>query len=452
MTHDEPGNAACWAPTSAVGRSFLPETDVDVVVVGAGLAGCSTALFLAEQRPELRVALIDARAPAAGASGRGTGLLGPRLGPPIEMARRRFGDAIARSLHLRSESAVRLALAVASRHVPMAVTTCRGQLMTGFHRNARAVILRRARAYHELGLDVTLQAAGARALPADASTPALRFREAAGVDPVAFTVGLARGAARLGVSVVHRTVVTGLQPSGAGLTRVVTSRGSLSARAVVVTVDAAEPGLGLSLRGLISLEVCAQATAVLPEHLLAELGGPASPQVLSADPMGAYRRITPDGQVVIGGGPAILWPGLSPDQLRRRRRAVWQLQASWLSQVHPDLVSIPIEHHWSGRVTITRDGLPILGRAGMPGEVWYAGGWNGHGLAATVAAGAHLADLVLRNTPPEADIVWRPARRWVLALRAAQPVVRGALAIKARRLDAPVRVEAPCREAARQVA
>ena len=52
---------------------------VDVVVVGAGLTGASTALHLAERRPELSVLLLEAGHVAAGASGRGTGLLGPRL-------------------------------------------------------------------------------------------------------------------------------------------------------------------------------------------------------------------------------------------------------------------------------------------------------------------------------------------------------------------------------------
>ncbi|MGW6222517.1 FAD-dependent oxidoreductase, partial [Streptomyces olivaceus] len=62
----------------------------DVAVVGAGLAGLSCAYHLAERAPGLDIAVVDAARPAAGASGRGTGLLGPRAGPALDRAVRRL--------------------------------------------------------------------------------------------------------------------------------------------------------------------------------------------------------------------------------------------------------------------------------------------------------------------------------------------------------------------------
>src|SRR4051794_31614997 len=166
-----------WGPPAAVGtRAAGGGRLFDVVVVGAGLAGCSTALHLAQSRPDLGVALLDAGPTASGASGRGTGLLGPRLGPPVEVARRRLGDAATRRLHAHSERAVEQVIALAERYAPGAVHPCAGQLVVPRSAGEHQVLSRRARTYAELGFDVPLVAAGPRALPASPSTPALHHR------------------------------------------------------------------------------------------------------------------------------------------------------------------------------------------------------------------------------------------------------------------------------------
>jgi len=376
------------------------------------------------------VALVDACSPAVGASGRGTGLLGPRLGPPVDVAQRRWGDEAARWLHQQSVLGVSAVWELASRYAPEAVTRCVGQLMVGFTTSERADVLRRAYAYSSLGLDVGLVVAGTQAAPAPWTEFALLFPSAAGVDPRALTIGLAGAAAELGVSVSDDSPVISLDPGTGGCTTVRTRRGRLTARAVVVTVDSATSSLLPPAGDQIGLEVCAQATAPLPPDLLAELGGASAAQVLSAGVLGAYRRITPDGRLVIGGGPVTVLPARRSGLQAVRRARTWEWQRTWLNGVHADLAGIELDHRWSGVITITRDGLPVLARADLRGEVWFAGGWNGHGLVATVMAGARLAESVLRDLRVPADdpgLLWRPPRRWAWAHPAARSMVQAYL-------------------------
>ena len=98
---------------------------------------------------------------------------------------------------------------------------------------------------------------------------------------------------------------------------------------------------------------------------------------------------------MLGGGPVSLVTRSSASQLAKAARSAWAWQRAWLQKVHPELAHTGIAHHWRGRISLTRDGLPILARASGGSELWYAGGWNGHGLAATVEAGAHIAERVL---------------------------------------------------------
>lgn len=327
--------SAADTPAAAARLPRRADRQFDVVIVGAGLAGSATALRLAQHRPDLRVCLLDARHAGGGASGRGTGLLGPRVGPPIDVARRRFGDLGARALFQRSEQAVRDVIDLAGRYAPEALSPCDGQLVTGFTPAEEAAVRRRAKAYLDLGLDVPLVPVHGRALPARTDAPALHYRTAAGVDPAALTRAIASAAIGLGVHSLDGTTVHQLVDQPGRRTRLATASGDIVARAVILTADAAAPGLALPTPGLLELEVCASATAVLPAGLLAAFGGPAAAQVLAATPLGAYRRITPDGRLVIGGGPATAWRGLSATALARRRQAAWTWQRTWLDHTPP---------------------------------------------------------------------------------------------------------------------
>jgi glycine/D-amino acid oxidase-like deaminating enzyme len=78
----------------------------DVAVVGGGFAGLSAAYHLMRARPDLDIVLLESAGVGSGASGRNTGMLGPRVGGTILDLHRRYGDAEARRLYGLSLEAV----------------------------------------------------------------------------------------------------------------------------------------------------------------------------------------------------------------------------------------------------------------------------------------------------------------------------------------------------------
>ena len=81
-------NESCWLETAR--RDAYPPlkgtATVDVAIIGGGLTGLSAAYHIKKADPALRVAVVEARYPGFGASGRNGGLLcpAPESGEPLE--------------------------------------------------------------------------------------------------------------------------------------------------------------------------------------------------------------------------------------------------------------------------------------------------------------------------------------------------------------------------------
>ena len=82
------------------------EATAAVAVVGGGFAGLSAAYHLARERPGPDVVLLEAARVGCGASGRNTGMLGPRVGGMLGDLVRKFGEAEGRRLYQFSLDAV----------------------------------------------------------------------------------------------------------------------------------------------------------------------------------------------------------------------------------------------------------------------------------------------------------------------------------------------------------
>jgi glycine/D-amino acid oxidase-like deaminating enzyme len=81
------------------------------------------------------------------------------------------------------------------------------------------------------------------------------------------------------------------------------------------------------------------------------------------------------------------------------------------------LKGIEIEHRWEGMVALTRDGLPRV----MPlaKDIWYAGGFNGRGVAMASAlgpllAGAMIGEPDVANPLVGSALTAYPFHRWRL--------------------------------------
>lgn len=416
------------APPWETGTDGLPQvqgvTEADVVIVGAGLAGLSTAYHLRAHAPDLDIAVVDADRPGAGASGRGTGLLGPRVGPPVDKAVRTYGPAVARRMYRVSEEAVALALELCRA---LGVPVQEGeQLMIAGTAGGQASLARQAAAYRSLGLDVpALSAARLRKLVGLPLSSALSHRNGAVLDPSALTAALARAGADKGVRLYGSSPLLQWEAGAPRGARLTFPRGTIRTGAAVLAVNAQAGRLRLPVGTVVPLEVRALATEPLGAEARALFGEGTITGIVGAEQLSPYMRLTPDGRLVMGGGAVALADG-GPGS-GRGREETWRWLEQHMSSLHPLLGATAVMHRWSGTIGVTLDGLPVVGRVGGAQDVWYVGGCCGHGLAMSVAHGAHLARALLGGAP-ETLPWWRPTAPWLPLRGPGRAALRGHLA------------------------
>jgi glycine/D-amino acid oxidase-like deaminating enzyme len=87
--------------------------------------------------------------------------------------------------------------------------------------------------------------------------------------------------------------------------------------------------------------------------------------------------------------------------------------AGSLRTLLPQLGRVRVEHAWCGVLGVPRDWCATVSLDRSAGLGW-AGGYTGHGVAASNLAGRTLADLVLGQQTPRTELPWvqHHARRW----------------------------------------
>jgi gamma-glutamylputrescine oxidase len=96
-----------------------------------------------------------------------------------------------------------------------------------------------------------------------------------------------------------------------------------------------------------------------------------------------YYRRSPDHRLLFGGG--VSYSALDRPDLKRLLRRT-------MLRYFPQLADARIDHCWGGNVAITMNRTPHFGRIG--GNVFFAHGYSGHGVALTGLAGKLIAEAV----------------------------------------------------------
>ena len=357
----------------------------DVVIIGGGVHGLSTAYYLG-QMGVTDVAVLDKGYLGGGASARST--------------------AIIRSNYLTAEAipffreSHKLYQGLASELGFNLLFDEMGRLDIGHTESSVYWLRLRAEFNQLLGVDSRIIG------PAEIKelVPPIDLREgkplpimAALYHPPAGVVrhdavvwGLARGADRSGVELHPFTEVTGITRENGRVTGVETPSGRVGAGVVV----SATAGWTSTITAMVDLDV-----PIVTFPLQACVTEPVKPYVhttISSADLHVYVYQTDRGELVIG-GPVDPYSTYSQ---KSTLDMLHELAASTL-ELLPDLRDIKILRQWAGLCDMTPDYAPIMGKVdGLDGFILSCG-WGTWGFKAAPASGKTTAELIATGRTPE---------------------------------------------------
>ena len=377
-----------------------PPARADLVVIGAGLCGLAAARTAAEAGRS--VVVLDKERLGWGASSRNGGMVIPELKAGPTTLRKKYGERgdrmfaevneafdyvedLARSGACDYRRTGMLMLA----HSPFQVSAVQHEADDLSRHGQPAYFVRKEQLPAEVGSSTF--AAG------------MVLERTGGLHPGRFHAHLARRAMAAGVQIHDRTAATHLG-GGPGALNVMTTRGGITARDVLVATNAyADDVMPWLHRRVTPVSSDIIATSPLAPGL-AESVSPTGRMMVDTKNFLFYWRLTPDGRMAFGGRRS-----LDPVDVSTARDLLYDS----MIRIHPQLAGVPVDYAWGGSVAVTLDRMP---HAGVHDGAWYATGCNGSGVATNTWLGHRIAQHLTGQAPPPAVSEIRhsaiPAARW----------------------------------------
>lgn len=388
MSSLDPSPSSVWRRGDAP-RSFppLPESATcDVCIVGAGIAGISTAYRLA--REGRSVIVVDDGDVAGGQTCRSTGHLASAIDDRFVQLERVRGSRIAQIAANSHAIAIDSIEEIVRRErIDCGFTRLDGYLFLPPGRPLADLEAEREAA-ERAGIHVKI---APRAPIAGLDTgPCLVFSQQGQCDPAAYVDGLARAAVELGVRIhagTHVDTVDGGSPC-----RVQCGPHEIRASAVVIATN-----IPFHERVAVQTKLAAYTTYVISARVES---APFPPILLwdDADPYHYVRWNVVDGatEIIVGGEDHR--SGATLENAYEPHRALEEWMRANFTGVGD------VTARWVGQVVETLDGLAFIGRdPGHAANVYVATGDSGMGLTHGSIAGLLLTDLILGRDNPWAD-------------------------------------------------
>lgn len=367
-------------------RTHKVKPRYDVVVVGAGVHGLATAYYLGSRHGVRNVALFEKGYVGSGNSGRNTAIIRSNYrtpeGIPFYEASVKLYENLSRELdwNLLFSQCGHLTLA----HTDSAVNGLRV----------------RAENNQVLGVDSRLiyRDEIRRLVPALDLSSRSRFPVLAALyhppggiirhDAVVW--GYARACDRMGIEIHPFTEVTGMRVENGKVQSVLTTRGEVTAGAVVN----ATAGWASTISRMAGVPL-----QVVSHPLQACVTEPLKPfldKVIVSATLHVYVNQTDKGELVLGAE-------IDPYQSYSTKGTLSTLEqmATYTLELFPQLHSVRVLRQWAGVCDMTPDYAPIMGVASEVENFYMDVGWGTYGFKAAPIAGKSMAELIATGKTPK---------------------------------------------------
>lgn len=382
----EANENSLWAESAVAAQSC--ETlggalQADVLVVGAGFTGLSSALHLAEQGAS--VVLLEADSIGFGGSGRNAGLVNAGIWKTPEHVTRVLGAEAGRRFNEALRDSPASVFQLVERYQMQCQARRCGTLHIAHSRAGMIYLEDRCRQLQDIGAAVELvDGAAAQTL---SGSPAYRYGaihdpHAGTIQPLSYARELARVAIEQGVSLFTNSAIKALKRHQEHWLAT-TAQGQVTAKQVILATNAyADAGSQGVRESTLPVYIFHCATPPLSADVLASII-PERQGLWDTHKLLTSSRIDEQGRLVMS------FPG-------RLQGGQMDLRRDWATRrrdyLYPQLRGTPWAYFWTGRIGVTTNNL-LRVQLLAPG-LFAPSGFNGRGIGTGSVMGKYLAETI----------------------------------------------------------
>ncbi len=361
------------------------DIDADVCVVGGGFAGISSAIALADKG--YKVVVLEANHIGFGASGRNGGQLIAGLACEQDVIESALGFDAAKQVWNMSLEALDLVRARVKRFnincdlvdgfLGVSVSPAKGKKLRSW--------------FDDMQQRYNYQAEWIEPAHIKQWIDSPRYfngyydKRGGHIHPLNYCLGLARGAASLGVKIFQHSAVTSMQQGDS--VKLQTAKGTVTAKYVVLAGNMYLPEISPKLAPKIAKRIMPVGTYIIGtepiDRALAAKLIPSNSAVCDTNFVLDYFRFSGDSRMIYGG--RVSYSAMTPPNLTQTMQAR-------MVETFPQLKNTQVEYTWGGFVDITMNRAPDFGRVAP--NIYYLQGFSGHGVALTGLAGKLVAEAI----------------------------------------------------------
>lgn len=393
--------------------SLACDTNTEVLVVGAGVAGLSTAEYLSKRGK--RVVVVDQSYVGSGASGKSSGIISQDSELELADLIRNLGRENAERLWSFVSGGVEAMRDNIKTHAFDCDYQMQDYVFLAKDASGMEKVHREMKSRESLGYPSTIYEGDdlAHLVGARGYRSALRYPGTFGIDSFAYVQGMRRVLTERGVTFYENTPVVEV-----GAQYALTESGHrIQAEHVVVCVDRLAPTLKAAPRDVYHVETYLTISEPLSPESVAKLFPSGLFMAADSDLIYQYFRLTGDNRLLLGGGDYLT------TYARREsnpHRIVGKLKA-YAKRHFPD-VPITFTHVWPGLLGVSKDLVPLVGKTHKGEGAHFIAACTG--LAWGTALGAYVGAKIVDGRS-DLDHLFSPERRFPLdpLMRLAQWVI-----------------------------
>jgi glycine/D-amino acid oxidase-like deaminating enzyme len=359
----------------------------DVVVIGGGFTGLSSAYHIKRRYPQKRVVLLEGACCGYGASGRNGGFC---ITTSLLNWEETDPDRREKDLEV-SFFGLKQIKEMISEHAVDCDLEENGMLEVAMNDKQMQSLESYSEDLRSFGLDSTL--IQGEELEAEIKSPlftaGLMVPYGATLNPAKLARGMKKVVEDVGVDVRERTVVTRITPGK--VHHVDTELGEIHSPDLVIALNAYGRKLGLFKNRIFPISVFQIATEPLSETQWDSVGWKNRQGLSDLRALFSYSVPTADGRIIMGGSDFTYY---SHDALSSGNdKTVTNRISENLFAFFPQLKGLQIEHAWGGTTAYAIGRVPSVGVMGDNQNIYYGVGFD-EGVPSTQTAGRIIADLM----------------------------------------------------------